>query len=421
MDDAKIDALRQALEFAADNHALRLTLAETLEEAGRMPEALIEYALVLEADAIPADKLVALGQLAAEHKEVGMAQVCLDKCLAAGVLDGVAELQKAIDAQKEADGLQRLFAPKQGGEEDADAAGFPLEIDENAIDFKAVGGMDAIKKVIHKMIILPVLKPELYQKYGRKSGGGVLLYGPPGCGKTLLARATAGECKLPFINVRIEEILDPYIGMSERNLHRFFSAARLNAPCVIFIDEIDAIGYARRRQSSSTQRGLVDQLLQELDSIGSDNDSVLVLAATNAPWDVDDALLRPGRFDRRVFVPPPDQAARQEIMKLVTADIPQGRLNYRRLANNTSLFSGADLRALTNEAVDQVIDQALEQGREIPVEMAHFETALQGVRPTTLDWLNRAQNYVEFANFDQRYDDVLKYLRSREVRKSRYM
>ena len=419
MDEQKINALKQALEFASDNHALRLTLAEALETAERPSEALDQYTIVIEAKALAADKLITVGLLAVTHGRLPLAQSCLDQALAAGVLAGTADLQQKIDAKKEADGLQRLFAPPQGGAEEDSNEVMPLDIPADNITFADVGGMDDIKKVIHKMIILPVLKPEIYAKYGRRSGGGVLLYGPPGCGKTMLARATAGECQLPFINIRIEEILDPYIGMSERNLHRFFNAARLNAPCVIFIDEIDAIGFARRRQSSSHQRGLVDQLLQELDSIGSDNDSVLVLAATNAPWDVDDALMRPGRFDRRIFVPPPDHTARQKIMQMLTADIPTTKLNYRRLANNTPLFSGADLQAAVNGAVDQVIDEALAQEKEIPVAMPHFESALAELRPTTLDWLNRAQNYVEFANADQRYEDVSKFLRSREVRRNR--
>ncbi len=419
MDDTKINALKQALQFTPENHALRLTLAEALVEANRLDEALDEYNTINEAQAIPVDQLIQIGLLATAQNRLALAQSCLDQAVAGGIVQGTADLQKKIASKKEDDGFQRLFAPPRGGEEDDENSFADLEIEQNSIDFSAVGGMSNIKKVIHKMIILPVLKPDLYAKYGRRSGGGVLLYGPPGCGKTMLARATAGECKLPFINIRIEDILNPYIGVSEKNLHRFFQAARQNAPCVIFIDEIDAIGFARRRQSSSHQRGLVDQLLQELDSIGSENDSILVLAATNAPWDVDDALMRPGRFDRRVFVPPPDHAARKEIITLLTKDIPNERLNYRRLANKTSLFSGADLKALVNSAVDQVIDEALSQGKEIPVKMPHFEEALTELRPTTLDWLNRAQNYVEFANFDQRYDDVLKYLRSREVRWNR--
>jgi SpoVK/Ycf46/Vps4 family AAA+-type ATPase len=238
------------------------------------------------------------------------------------------------------------------------------------------------------MVILPLSRPELYQKYGRKSGGGVMLYGPPGCGKTLLARATAGECGLPFVNVRIEDVMDPYLGVSERNLHAAFERARANAPCVLFLDELDALAFARHKHGGSEARRLVDVLLQELDAIGSENDGLLVLAATNAPWDVDEAMLRPGRFDRVIFVPPPDEPARADILSVLVKDVPADGLDLKALAGQTPMFSGADLT-----------------------------DALATVKPSTLDWLHRVRSYIEFANQSERYDDVAAYLKSRDVRR----
>ena len=177
----------------------------------------------------------------------------------------------------------------------------------------------------------------------------------------MLARATAGECGLPFLNVRIEEILDPYFGAGAQPA-RCLRAGPAFAPCVLFLDELDAIGFARRKHAGMPGAPLVDQVLQELDAIGCDNEGILVLAATNAPWDVDEALKRPGRFDRMVFVPPPDEPARERILALHLGGHPGG-MDCEKLARATPLFSGADLRALVERAIDAVIDEALDSGR----------------------------------------------------------
>jgi SpoVK/Ycf46/Vps4 family AAA+-type ATPase len=221
---------------------------------------------------------------------------------------------------------------------------------------------------------------------------------------------------LPFSNVRIEEILDPFYGVSERNLHDAFVQARNFAPCVLFLDELDAIAFARRKHSGSVGRPLVDQLLQELDAIGADNDNILVLAATNAPWDVDEAMKRPGRFDRVVFVPPPDAAAREHILALHLAGRPTDEIDVARIAKRTALFSGADLEALVERAVDLVIDDALETGKERLLTTGDLERSLDGMRASTLEWIATARNYVEFANQGGRYDEVAEFLVSREAR-----
>jgi SpoVK/Ycf46/Vps4 family AAA+-type ATPase len=235
----------------------------------------------------------------------------------------------------------------------------------------------------------------------------------------MLARATATECALPFSNVRIEEIVDPYYGKSEQNLHEVFEQARRAAPCVLFLDEIDAIGFARRKHTGNVGRQLVDQLLQELDSIGSENEDMLILAATNAPWDVDEAIKRPGRFDRLVFVPPPDEAARLRILEILLSSRPAEGLDLKRLVRQTPLYSGADLEALVNRAIDVAIDEALEHGTDRPLGAADFESAIARMRPSTLEWLATARNYVEFANRDGSYDEVMNFLVSKEARAAR--
>jgi ATP-dependent 26S proteasome regulatory subunit len=411
----RVDGLRSALNVAPDNHVLRLLLAETLVNGGEPADALAEYDRLLAAAQLDEAGLIAAGRAALAAGRHDRAQAFLEAASSAGALNGVSELKTEIN---ESLGLQQMVQVVKQRVDDDGLVGPPqLELDSKAaITFADVGGLGDVKKAINRTIILPFQRHDLYEKYKRGAGGGVLLFGPPGCGKTLLARATAGECGLPFSNVRIEEILDPYFGVSESNLHDAFVQARRFAPCVLFLDELDAIAFARRKHSGSVGRQLVDQLLQELDAIGADNENILVLAATNAPWDVDEAMKRPGRFDRIVFVPPPDPPAREHILSLHLAGRPFESINLAQIAKRTPLFSGADLRALVERAVDLVIDDALERGEERPLTTEDLERAADGMRPTTLEWIATARNYVEFANQGGRYDEVAAFLVSREAR-----
>ncbi|MER7247605.1 tetratricopeptide repeat protein [Kribbella sp. NPDC000426] len=412
MSNDRITALRKAVEASPDDVMLRLLLAESLATAGENEEALDQYVVLLDQHGLPDDQFVPVGELAAANGRLALLRNLLEAARQQGVVEGTGRLQQLVDGMISERSGVRI---KVGPEAEADPLG--TDVMKETTTFDQVGGMDEIKRVIHRMVILPLSRPELYEKYGRKSGGGVMLYGPPGCGKTLLARATAGECGLPFINVRIEDVMDPYLGVSERNLHAAFERARANGPCVLFLDELDALAFARHKHGGSEARRLVDVLLQELDAIGSENDGLLVLAATNAPWDVDEAMLRPGRFDRVIFVPPPDEPARADILTVLTKDVPADGLDLKGLAAQTPMFSGADLRALIERGVDKVIDEALTSGGEPPLDMRHLTEALAAVKPSTLDWLHRVRSYIEFANQSERYDDVAAYLKSRDVRR----
>jgi ATP-dependent 26S proteasome regulatory subunit len=390
-------------------------LAELLVEEGAPHEALVEFEQLHADGSLTGENLLAAGRAALDAGRQDRAQEFADAAGDIGLVDGVSELKSEINASL---GLQHAVNVVSSGFDENGVAQAPqLELDSRpALTFGGVGGLEEIKKAIHRTIILPFQRHDLYEKYNRTAGGGVLLFGPPGCGKTMLARATAGECGLPFSNVRIEEILDPMFGVSEGNLHDAFVQARRFSPCVLFLDELDAIAFARRKHVGSAGRPLVDQLLQELDSIGSDNEGILILGATNAPWDVDEAMKRPGRFDRTLFVPPPDPAARERILSLQLEGRPHEDVEVARIAKRTTLFSGADLRALVERAVDFVIDDALDSGQERPLRTADLERALADMRPSTLEWLATARNYVEFANQGGRYDEVKRFLVSPEAR-----
>ena len=280
------------------------------------------------------------------------------------------------------------------------------------VTFADVGGLDDIKQQIRRRIITPFQKPSLFERFRRRAGGGILMYGPPGCGKTLLARATAGECGAKFYNVALEDILDMYIGESERKLHAIFDEARRTAPSVLFFDEIEAIGGKREHTREATSSKLISQFLAELDGFAQNNQGVLILGATNVPWAVDPAFRRPGRFDRVLFVPPPDQSAREDILKGLLRDRPtHGQIDVAGLARATSSFSGADLRHLVESAIDEAIDASLDAGREMPLTMEHLKLALEDLKPTTIEWLTTARNYARYANEGGQYDDVLDFIK----------
>ena len=287
-----------------------------------------------------------------------------------------------------------------------------LHPDTKTVTFADVGGLEEVKKQIERRIILPFQKPSLFQRFKKRVGGGILLYGPPGCGKTLLARATAGECKATFFNVAIHDILDMYIGESERKLHAIFDKARASTPAVLFFDELEALAGKRQHTREVTSAKLVSQFLAEMDGFTQNNSGVLILGATNVPWAVDPAFRRPGRFDRVLYVPPPDQEARRAIVRhLLDARPAYGAIDAGAIASKTSGFSGADLEHLVETASDEAIEASLGSGSEVPISQRHLVAALRDVKPTTLEWLTTARNYARYANEGGQYDEVLDFLK----------
>lgn len=280
------------------------------------------------------------------------------------------------------------------------------------ITFDDVGGMDEVKELVRMNIILPLKKPDLFHEYGKRTGGGILMYGPPGCGKTYLARALAGECDATFYNVGIHETLDMFLGSSEKNMHKLFEAARRNAPAILLLDEIDALGQKRSGSDSwgRALRGTVDTLLTEMENLGQPDKPILVIGATNTPWSVDLALRRPGRFDRVIFVPPPDQKAREEMLKLHLRGKPSAEMDIARVASKLEKFSGADIRAVIDRAVEDVIKRAMLSGKTEPITSKSLLDAASSMRPSTTEWLATAYDYVRYSNEGGVYDQVKAYL-----------
>jgi transitional endoplasmic reticulum ATPase len=286
------------------------------------------------------------------------------------------------------------------------------EVEKPSITFADIGGLDELKEKVRLRVLYPLKRPDLYKAFGKKVGGGLLLYGPPGCGKTFLARATAGEAGIHFVAVGIEEVLDMWLGQSEKKLHELFKTARAKAPAILFFDEVDSLGGRRSGLRHESYRTLVTQFLSELDGAGGQSEGVLVIGATNAPWDVDPAFRRPGRFGEVLFVPPPDLRARVEILKLKLAGKPVAAdIDVAEVARATELFSGADLDHVVQSAIETALAESLRGGAVRSITTADLRAALQRIKPTTLEWFSTAKNFATYANDSGQFDEVLDYLK----------
>ena len=280
-----------------------------------------------------------------------------------------------------------------------------------------VAGMDDVKTLLELSLLGPIRNPELMRAYKVSTRGGLLLYGPPGCGKTFLAKAVSGEIGANFYPVGISDVLQQWLGNSERAVHEIFETARRNTPCVLFFDEVDALGMRRANmRGDSGLRTVVNALLAELDSATSDNTGVYVLGATNMPWDVDPALRRPGRFDRIIFVGLPDAKARAEIIRLHLRERPVAGIDLKSIAARTEGFTGADLAHICDTATQLAMADSVRSGDVRPIAMADINTAMSQIQPSAGQWFDVARNVVEFGNRDGTYDELAKYMRRKKFR-----
>lgn len=443
--DDIISSLREALRVSPDNLPLRQHLAEQLLGAGRADEAVEEFKQALASK--PDDVKLKIGLAGAfyaggknsaamvivedlvKQRDVPPAATMLYARLllrAGDVERAVRQYKKAVEADNSVADIElasRLGIRATPDEPPGDVvdgkvrASFEGEndievsVERPSIAFKDVGGMESVKDEIRMKIIHPLEHAELYKAYGKPIGGGILMYGPPGCGKTHLARATAGEISAGFLAVGISDVLDMWIGNSEKNLHALFEQARRNKPCVLFFDEVDALAASRADMRTSGGRHLINQFLAELDGMQSSNEGVLVLAATNAPWHVDSAFRRPGRFDRILFVPPPDAEARAGILRVMLRGKPQENIDVDHIAKKSDGFSGADLKAIVDQAIELKLREAMKAGVPKPLVTKDLLAAAGAIKPSTKEWFSTARNYALYSNQGGTYDDILKYLK----------
>lgn len=402
-----LDSLLKAVAAAPDDIALRLHVAELLIAAGRGTEAVSHLATVLQqepgSDRARELMVTALGappsspEAPGQPRQPGHPPATFDWTQAESDLGDL---------------LPPMFVDSDAGVSEVPA----YDVDGERITLADVGGMKEVKKRLNAAFLAPMRNEELRTMYRKSLRGGLLLYGPPGCGKTYIARALAGEIGARFLSVSLADVLDMYIGNSEKNVHELFETARAGAPCVLFLDEVDAIGHKRSRTSNDAMRGTVNQLLLELDSVAADNDGVFVLAATNHPWDVDAALRRPGRLDRTLLVLPPDLEARTAIWQAHLRDRPVAGVDVKRLAKATDGYSGADIAHLCDSAAEVALLDAVETGVPRMIGQADVEAALRELRPSVDSWFETARNVALFANQDGTYDDLAAYLRKHRRR-----
>jgi SpoVK/Ycf46/Vps4 family AAA+-type ATPase len=431
-EDPVVMALRAALA-SSDQPAIRTALAQHLLRLDRAAEALVELEAALVHDAADPAVLEAAAEAARRSGDAGKATAY---SMAHAAITGAAAPAPtaAPEPPPEAPSAPALAAvpalgPATGPDDPVDAAldepaqadgptylrlviDGDLDIEAPSLSFEDVGGLDDVKQRLQRSFLMPMQRPGLFKRFGKKVGGGLLMYGPPGCGKTFLARALAGEIGARFLSIGLSDVLDMWLGESERKLHELFETARRQTPVVLFFDEVDALGQRRSQLRHSAGRNIVNQLLSEMDGVASDNEGLFVLGATNQPWDLDPAMRRPGRFDRTVFVPPPDPVARARILELKLADRPTvARLDINAVAKRTDGFSGADLQSLVDGATELAITRSLESGDDVPIDSAMLEQSRQEMRPSTRPWLESARNYALYANEGGSWDDLLAYLK----------
>lgn len=444
--DEVLDALRHAVELSPDSGPLRRHYAEMLLNRGYARQAEEEFRKAIDLDGLDAPAKLGLARALHSQNQNSTAlllvkQVIRDSdrpakayilyarlLLALGSVERAArEYRRAIATDPEVVdpdlaselGLASSALGARGDDREAtqppDAEISPAEAytyrlrrlfaAQPRVTFEQVAGLERIRRELNAMLVHPLNHRDLYRTYDRPLGGRLLLYGPPGSGKTFLARAVAGEVLAPFFAVHIHDLMDRWREQSGRMLHAVFGQAREVRPSVLFFDELETAG---------TLSPVSRQLNREL-TAGDANEGVLVLAATNAPWDADQALLAPGRFDRVLFVRPPSRADRLEALRRLCADKPRQELDLPALADATAGFTFGDLERLVDRAVDSRLAASLDRGRPEPLDAEALLDAAHRITPSAPAWLEEAKEILATSRHPAGvYDELERYLAERE-------
>jgi SpoVK/Ycf46/Vps4 family AAA+-type ATPase len=393
MEDDLVRALRDAIAANPSDVTLRLHLAEHLGQSSPQ-EAVQLAATVLSLD--PTNE---------------RARAILGMAPAAGSSSDSEAADPAEFNWEAAESEVEHIAPPMFVSAEPAAPESAFRVESSTLTLADVGGMVSVKKRLNAAFLAPLRNPELQRLYGKSLRGGLLMYGPPGCGKTFIARAIAGELGAKFLAASVADVLDPYVGQSEQNVHELFQLARREAPCVLFLDEIDTLGQRRTATQNNALRGTVNQLLTEMDGIDSVNEGVFILAATNQPWEVDAAMRRPGRLDRTILVLPPDQDAREAIFRYHLSRRPVENISTSELAKRTDGLSGADIAYVCEVASEIALTDSVESGIARMIGMPDLIAALGEVRPSIAAWLDTARTVATYGDDDGTHAELRAYLK----------
>ncbi len=263
------------------------------------------------------------------------------------------------------------------------------DLAKKKLSFQDIAGLADLKDEIKLKIIEPFKNPELFKKFNKKVGGGILMFGPPGCGKTMIAEAAANEAGVKFFNVNASTLRSKYVGESEKNIANLFEEARKSSPCIIFFDEFEALGQERSNASTHT-KSEVSQLLMEMNGFGNKEQEILIIAASNEPWEIDIALRREGRLGNTIFVPPPDFEARKQMIKSNLKNKPVKSVDMDAIAKLTEGFSGADITSVCEAASDFALKDSIKSGKIREITDKDFYEAMKIRNSSIKPWFNLA-------------------------------